>query len=398
MTTDLGLPTLDYSYFSHAEDAHRAIADARLRAPIASGPMGPELLTYELVRTVLRDPRFAAAQRPIAELQGCTDGPLWRRISTLILSTDGERHHRLRRLVAKAFTPRATARLDGLIVGLITDLVTRHLSVGRCDVVSDIARRLPIPVICALLGTPREDWERFSDWIDDIGKMLEFNLAEDGPTILAAWEELDRYLSELIALRRRSLADDLLSDLISSDDDGDQLSHDELLSLATIVLGAGTDTTRNQLAAAVDVFCDHPDQWALLRVHPTLAGRAVDEALRYRPIGFCLPRVATEDVELAGIPIPAGTIVLANTAAANRDPAAFPHADRFDITRENSSPILAFGSGTHYCLGSHLARVELTRALEVMSQCMPGLKRAGPAPWRPLKGVTGPATLPVAFD
>lgn len=397
MTTDLGLPTLDYSHFSHPEDAHRAIADARLRAPIASGPMGPELLTYELVRTVLRDPRFAAAQRPIAELQGCTDGPLWRRISTLILSTDGERHHRLRRLVAKAFTPRATARLDGLIVGLITDLVTPHLSVGRCDVVSDIARRLPIPVICALLGTPREDWERFSDWIDDIGKMLEFNLAADGPTILAAWEDLDQYLSELIALRRRSLADDLLSDLIRTDDDGDQLSHDELLSLATIVLGAGTDTTRNQLAAAIDAFCDHPDQWALLSAHPALAGQAVDEVLRYRPIGFCLPRVATEDVELAGIPIPAGTIVLANTAAANRDPAAFPHADRFDITREKRSPILAFGSGTHYCLGSHLARVELTRALEVMSQCMPGVDRAGPAPWRAMKGVTGPATLPVAF-
>jgi cytochrome P450 len=131
------------------------------------------------------------------------------------------------------------------------------------------------------------------------------------------------------------------------------------------LLGAGTDTTRHQLAAAVDLLCDHPDQWALLGERPELIPRAVEEAMRYRPIGFGLPRIATEDVELAGVRIPTETIVLANTAAANRDPAA---------------------------------RLELAEALTVMTQRMPNLRRTGPAPWPSMVGVTGPATLPVEFD
>jgi cytochrome P450 len=120
--------------------------------------------------------------------------------------------------------------------------------------------------------------------------------------------------------------------------------------------------------------------------------------MRYRPIGFALPRIATEDVELAGVRIPAGTIVLANTAAANRDPAAFSDPDRFDITRDNAVGTLSFGSGAHYCLGSHLARLELAQALTVMAHRMPNLRRTGPAPWPSMIGVTGPATLPIEFD
>ena len=156
------------------------------------------------------------------------------------------------------------------------------------------------------------------------------------------------------------------------------------------LLGAGTDTTRHQLAAAMDLLCDHPDQWALLGEQPELAPRAVEEAMRYRPIGFALPRIATEDLELAGVRIPAGTIVLANTAAANRDPAAFSDPDRFDITRDNTVGTLSFGNGAHYCLGSHLARLELAQALTVMAQRMPNLRRTGPAPWSSMIGVTGP--------
>ena len=162
---DAGLPPLNYLTMRDPEDAHRAIADARRQAPIALGALGPEVLTYDLVRHVLRDPHFAAAHRPAAEAQGITTGPLWQRITNLILSIDGERHHRQRRLVAKAFTPRATARLQALINEIITELLDPHLPVRRCDVVSDVAERFPIPIICALLGTPRRDWQLFSDWV-----------------------------------------------------------------------------------------------------------------------------------------------------------------------------------------------------------------------------------------
>jgi cytochrome P450 len=395
---EAGLPSLEYLQVQDPEDAHRAIAEARLQAPIALGALGPEVLTYDLVRSVLRDPRFAAAHRPGAEAQGITVGPLWDRITNLILSIDGERHHRQRRLVAKAFTPRATARLQQLIVEIITELLDAHVPVGRCDIVSGVAEQFPIPVICALLGAPRRDWRLFSDWVTDIGKIFDWNLAADEVSILNAWQALDDYLEDMVARRRHTLTDDLISELIRAEDDGQKLDRDELFSLAVALLGAGTDTTRHQLAAAVDLLCDHPDQWALLGEQPDLVPRAVEEAMRYRPIGYGVPRIAAEDVELAGVRIPAGTIVLANTAAANRDPAAFSDPDRFDITRDNTVGTLSFGSGAHYCLGSHLARLELTQALTVMTQRMPNLRRTGPSPWPSMLGVTGPATLPVEFD
>ncbi|WP_285029605.1 cytochrome P450 [Mycolicibacterium sp. lyk4-40-TYG-92] len=392
------IDTLNYLQARDPEDAHRAIASARRHGPIALGPLGPEILGYDLARAVLRDPRFAVAHRAAAESQGVSEGPLWQRITSLILAIDGERHHRLRRLVAKAFTPRAVARLDAAIVEIITELLDEYTPAGRCDVVTDIARQFPIPIICTLLGTPRADWRLFSDWVGDISKMFEFNLATDGPRILQAWQELDAYLEQMIARRRNELTDDLISDLIRVEVDGTALDHDQLLILAVTLLGAGTDTVRNQLAAAIDVFCDHPDQWALLSEHPELAAGAVDEVMRYHPIGFSLARLATEDVELAGMRVPAGTLVFVNTAAANRDPEAFPEPDRFDIARENRSGIMTFGGGAHYCLGSHLARLELTQALTVMARRMPNLRRTGPAPWPSMLGVTGPSTLPVAFD
>jgi cytochrome P450 len=142
----------------------------------------------------------------------------------------------------------------------------------------------------------------------------------------------------------------------------------------------------------VDLLCDYPDQWALLD-QLELVPHAVGEAMRYRPIGFALPRIATEYLELAGVRMPAGTIVFANTAAANRDPAAFSDPDRFDITRHNMVGTLSFGNGAHYCLGSHLARLELAQALTVMAQRMPNLRRTGPAPWSSMIGVVGPPTL-----
>ncbi|MCZ8382302.1 cytochrome P450 [Mycobacterium sp. CPCC 205372] len=394
---DADLPVLDYLHVHDPQEAHRAIAEARLRAPIAMGALGPEVLTYELVRAVLRDPRFAVAHRPLTELQGVTEGPLWQRITSLILAIDGERHLRLRRLVAKAFTPRATARLETLVVDVITDLVDAHVSAGRCDIVSDVAEQFPIPVICALLGAPRSDWQLFSGWVADISMIFTFDLAANADRIIRAWQALDAYLDDMIARRRRALTDDLISDLIRAEDGGEELSHEELLSLAVALLGAGIDTTRNQLAAAVSVFCDHPDQWAMLGEHPALVPAAVEEVMRYQPIGFNAPRITTEAVAFGGVSIPAGTIVFANVAAANRDPAAFPDPERFDITREKSVGVLNFGSGAHYCLGSHLARLELTRALTLMAQRMPDLRRTGPAPWPTMAGVTGPGTVPVAF-
>ncbi|MDT5116744.1 MAG: hypothetical protein QOE30_2483 [Mycobacterium sp.] len=398
---DAGLPTFSYDHLTDPDEAHRVIAQARSVAPIAIGPHGPEVLSYELVHTVLRDNRFITAHGLGLDLQGITSGPLWDRATTNILGLDGAEHHRLRRLVSKAFAPRGAERLRARILEVITGLVEPLTAVGRCDIVSDIARRYPTPVICALLGAPAEDWQLFSDWTDDIKKLFDWNVANDGPAILAAWDQLDAYLENLVARRRASLTDDLISDLIRGEDPsfpGDRLTHDEVLMLCATLLGAGTDTTRNQLAAAVQVLSAHPDQWALLAEHPELATNAVSELMRYYPVIFGTIRRAAEDVELAGVCIPAETLVLANTAAANRDADVYADPDRVDITRGDPPPMLTFGGGVHYCLGAHLARLELTEALRIITQRMPNPRRTGPAPWKAISGITGPTTVALEFD
>lgn len=395
---EAGLPVIQYRDGQNPDEAHQLIRQLRRRAPIAIGPHGPEVLTYDLARTVLRDPRFRMPTGLGLAAQGITSGPLWDRVSTGLLSLDGADHHRLRRLVSKAFTPRATTRLRSTIIGVINELVDPLASVGRCDVVSDVARPYPIPIICALLGAPREDWQLFSGWTDDIFKIFSWNLADDGPDILRAWNELDDYLDAMVAQRRGDLSEDLISELIRAEEDGDRLAHDELLMLAAVLLTAGTDTTRNQLAASVQVLCEHPDQWGLLAAHPELAMNAVEETMRHSPVVFGAMRVATEDIQLGGVVIPAGTLVGANTGAANRDPDIYDQPDRLDITRNAATAMLTFGGGVHYCVGSHLARLELAEALTVITRRMPNPRRAGPAPWKPLTGMSGPNELLIEFD
>ena len=167
--------------------------------------------------------------------------------------------------------------------------------------------------------------------------------------------------------------------------------------LAGGLLMAGTDTTRNQVAAAVDVLCDHPEQWDLLADHPELATKAVEELMRFHPVVFGAMRMTIEDVEYEGVVIPAGAFVMVNTAAANRDHNVYEDPDRFDITREGAAPMQTFGEGAHYCLGANLARRELAEALAAMARRMRNLRRAGPAPWKTLVGISGPAVLPVEF-
>ena len=395
---EAALPVVEYEQVQDPDDAHRLIRKAREQSPIAFGAHGPEVLTYDLVRILLRDDRFAMPKGIGLAAQGITSGPVWDRAVKGLLSLDGAEHHRLRRLVSKAFTPKAAARLRTTCVEVINELVDQHTSAGHCDMVADIARQYPIAIICALLGVPHQHWQQFSDWADDIFKLFAWNVANDAPDILRAWEELDAYLDGMVARRRDALTEDLLSDLIRAEVDGDRLTHEELLMLAGGILMAGTDTTRNQLAAAVQVLCDHPDQWALLAENPELAPGAVEELMRFSPIIFSTMRVAVEDVELAEFTIPAGTLVIPNTAAANRDPAVYDEPERLDITRDSPPAMLTFGGGIHYCLGAHLARIELAEALTVITRRMPNPRSTGASPWKPMIGITGPVTLPIAFD
>ena len=259
------------------------------------------------------------------------------------------------------------------IHAVINELIDSVIDSGRCEFVADIARPYPIPVICALLGAPREDWQQFSRWAEDIFKIVSFdiNLAEEEPVVLKAWGEFDDYIDGMIAQRRQRLTDDLLSELIRIEDGGERLDAAELRMLAFSILVAGTDTTRSQLAASMQVLCDHPEQWALLRDQPDLAMRAVEETMRHSPSMCSTVRSAIGDVTVGEYTFPAGTFIIVNTYAANRDSAIYDDPTRFDITRDEPPPILTFGGGVHYCLGANLARLELAEALKILSAAFP---------------------------
>jgi cytochrome P450 len=396
---DAGLPTLSYDVTETPREVYPRIREAQLLAPMAIGPLGPEVLSYELARTILRDTRFVIPPGLHLTAQGVTSGPLWDRVVGSIMCAEGAEHHRLRSLVSKAFTPRATARLHDTIGTVVNELADEVAEAGRCDVVTDIARPHPIPIICALLGAPREDWQQFSRWAEEIFKMVSFdvNLVDEVPAVMRAWGELDAYVDNMVAERRRRLAHDLLSDLIRAEHDGDRLDADELRMTVASLLVAGTDTTRNQLSASLQVLFDHPDQWAMLQDHPELAMPAVEESMRHSPAVCSTLRTVKEDVELGGYTFPTGTFVFVNSFAANCDPAIYDDPDRFDITREAPPAILTFGGGAHYCLGPNLARLELAEALKILAHRLTDPRRVGPAPWKPLLGMSGPTSLPIEF-
>jgi cytochrome P450 len=397
---DAGLPTLTYDITETPFDVSERLREAQQKSPIVMGPVGPEVVSYEFTRGLLRDTRFVIPPGIHLAAQGVTSGPLWDKVVSSIMCKEGSEHHRLRGLVSRAFTPRATSRLQNTIDTVINDLFDRVADAGRCDVVADISRSYPLPVICTLFGAPQEDLAAFAEWAEIIFKLANFetDLVAEQADVMRAWTELDGYVDGMIDERRKSLTDDLLSELIRAEDDGDRLSAEELRMTVASLLMAGTDTTRNQLSASVQVLCDHPEQWAMLIEQPSLAMRAVEETMRHSPAVCSTVRTVLEDVTYSGYTFPAGTFIMLNTFAANRDPEVYGDPDVFDISREAPPPILTFGGGVHYCLGANLARMELAGALTVLARRMPNPRRIGPAPWKPMLGMSGPTELIVEFD
>ena len=385
---DLELPILEqFGDRQDLQDARRAAAELGW---LARNEFGFSVLHYDDVVAVLRDKRWHSATSRIMEMSGITDPKYLARRRTSILSAEGDEHTRLRRLVGKAFSPRAADRLRPFMAEVMSGLVDEVAPRGRADVAVDI---------CELLGAPKEDWKDFSRWATDVLRIFNGNLAVDMPIIAGAQDELDEYTRGLIADRRHRPADDLLTDLIACESNADKLSTEELVMMVNAVIVGGTDTTRNQLGCAVALFAEYPEQWAELAADPELAPRAVEETMRYFGAVRGTGRFASEDIEYKGVTFPTGTFIAPAMATANRDPAVFERPDVFDITREPSGqPQLTFGSGIHYCLGAALARAELQEALPLLARRLPDLELDGPVTWKPdAVGIFGPENLPVRF-
>ena len=315
---------------------------------------------------------------------------------------DPPRHAQLRALVSRAFTPRSVANLEGRIDAIARELLDRVAGRDTFDLAADFAVPLPMIVIAEMLGVPTEDRPRIARWNDVLLRMsyLVAGSPEAGEVMrefATITAEMSEYLATLLAKRRASPKDDLLTRLGEAEVDGARLTHQDILGFLQLLLLAGSETTTNLMNNAILCFNDHPEQLAIVRRRMELLPSAIEEVLRYRAPLQWMFRVTTRDVDLHGQTVPAKTLLLAMIGSANRDPATFGNPERFDVTRD-PNPHLAFGHGAHFCLGAPLARLEARVALTALLERFSRIQLAGERPWEPRKGlhVHGPTRLPIS--
>jgi cytochrome P450 len=299
-------------------------------------------------------------------------------------------------LVTKAFTARRVEALRPRAQQIADSLVDAMLAQGApADLVEDFALLLPITVICELLGVPVEDRTDFRVWSDAFLSTSKFTVDE----VIVHRGQLRAYIAALIAARRDDPRDDLLTALVSARDDDDRLSEEELLSLSEAILIAGHETTASQIPNFVHTLLVHPDQLAVLGADLDLVPRAVEELLRFTPLGEggTQARYALEDVELGGITVRAGEPVVVAIHAANRDETVYTRPDELDLHRREASHI-GFGHGPHHCLGASLARMELQVALRTLLGRLPGLRHAGEVTWKSGLSTRGPEHMPITWE
>jgi cytochrome P450 len=399
LAKDLQIPKVPLIIDQQRSDRHALLREIAKDSWLARTDIGYSVLTYESVMGILRDKRWHSATGMVAQLQGITDEAFLGRRQVSILNAEGDVHVRLRRLVAPAFSPRSADRLRPFMRETVNSLLDPFAASGKAEVVRDICEPYPIPIICELLGAPKEDWKLFSRLATEILLIFSDNLAQNMSVFLAAQQELEKYTEGLIEKRRSVPADDLITDLIAAEEAGDKLNTEELTMMVDAVIVGGTDTTRNQLGLALALFAEYPEQWALLGKDPSLAQRAVEEVLRFSGAVGGTIRFASEDIEYNGVLFPKGTFMSTSMSTGNYDASVFPTPEVFDITREPvGQPHLSLGAGIHYCLGASLARAELQEAFTVLSQRMLNLELDGSVVYKPSGvGIFGPASLPVKF-
>ncbi|KOG46899.1 cytochrome P450 [Streptomyces decoyicus] len=347
---------------------------------------------YAEARFVLGDQRFSRAAGALHDEPRQSEG----RRDSGILGMDPPDHTRLRTLVAKAFTVRQVEKLRPQVKQLANELLDELAAAGPpADLVDRYALPIPVAVICRLLGVPAEDRPRFRVWSDAALSTSSLTAAEFDANLA----ELRSYMAQLIDEHRRAPQDDLMTALIDARDVDDRLSELELVDLCVGVLVAGHETTATQIPNFVLALLDHPGQLALLRAQPELINGAVEELLRFVPLGSgaSQPRYATEDVEVGGTLVRAGTPVLVAVGAANRDALRFDSPGTLDISRGGNNQHLGFGHGVHHCLGAPLARLELQEALIALITRFPELRLAGDVVWKSQMLVRGPRVMPVGW-
>lgn len=422
LVSELELPAFDYTDPAmRGERFHAAMGELRAEGWLAEGPFGYVVLDRESAEFFLRTRAATFPGMKIAEIFDVREGPLYEQMRRNILHVNGPDHARLRGLVNPALSPRAVERYRPAMRSFLEQLWERAVSASaaaadgsaggweagggevRCEFVEAFAKPYPSLTIATVMGAPLEDAPKLHHWSNWIQRQFDAaSMASEREGIERAVEEFYAYAEGLLRARREDPREDLLSMLLAAADPAhppERLSDVECINLVFNVLAGGVDTTQSQLAHAVRLLAEHPEQWRALVEDPELAQAAVDEALRFEPITPFTARMTTEEVVFRDVTFPEGTIVMVCAFTGNRDLGEDERGpggpDSFDITARRSSRELTFGAGVHYCVGANLARLELREALSFLARRVRSVELDGEPELESITGIYGLARLPV---
>lgn len=395
MVTELELPELDPSDPELSGWRWHVEANALLDAGkwLARGPLSLVVIDREAGEFFLRSRAAEFPGKLLGQMFGITAGPLHEQIVANIINQTGDDHRRLRGLVNPALTPRAANAWRPAMREILEDLWA-ELESNHFDFVSRFSRPYPSQTIARVMGAPRVDAQRLHDWSGWIQRQFDPIALSDPDTLATIQRKVGEFydwVDPLIESRRDTPADDLITTLIRTEEEGERLSDRELRNLVLNILVGGVDTTQSQLSHAIRLLAGKPEQWQALRENPDeLVPRAVSEALRFEPITPFTARQLTEDVEYRGVTFPSGTVLVVCSFTGNRDPDVFEDPQEFDITidRGRARP-LTFGAGIHYCVGANLARAELEEALRFFAEKVESMALRGLTELQPVSGIYG---------
>jgi cytochrome P450 len=395
-TTDR--PTVDV-IFTCDTSLHDVLRDAARLGPLATDATtgATVALRQRDVEELAHDPRLIGVGLTFFDLMGITDGPLRDWYGRLMFTTEGDYHRRIRSLVSRAFTPRSVGALRAAAAEMATAAVASARESGDLRALSSIGTRM----ICRLLGVPDGDDAVFTEWAEALSPVFSIMSAEQIAAATTAIVEMQSYVDDLTRRRASDPKDDLITLLLAAESDGDRLTHAETVTMIANLLVAGHDTAGSQIPCSILVALQHRDELDGALDDPARFSSAVSETMRLEPSIAMIPRTTVSPIELHGTTIPAGSMLFLCIASACRDGAAWPDPDRFDadrFTRQDSAKLLNFGAGTHYCLGTALAKVAVEECVRAALAADPPLQLSeDPAaiPWRQVLG-RSPARLSVA--
>ena len=370
---------------------------------LAESPMATVVLGREAGEFFLRTRSAVFPGLLIAQIFGIDDGPLFEQIEHNIINVNGDAHRRLRGLVNPSLTPRAANGYRPAMRGFLERLWDDLDGEPEFDFIDAFARPYPSLTISRVMGAPPEDAAKLHDWSMWIQRQFDPIALSDPETVEVIQTKVGEFYAwvrPLIEARRTTPSDDLISSLIATEEEGEKLSGVELENLVLNILVGGVDTTQNQLAHAIRLLAERPEQWARLREDPeTLVPLAAMETLRFEPITPFTARQLLEDVEYEGVTFPAGTVVAVCSFTGNRDPEAFSEAMEFDITADRGKTRnLTFGAGFHYCVGANIAKAELEEGLTFLASKIETLELAGKPELQTVSGIYGIDSLPLRVE